>query len=265
MSQYERNHDGAALGASHHIVGDEQRTVYPYTVQGGATLPDRQEMLRRQNMIHTTYLYLGVAVAGCMAGAWWGSHSMGFLEAIFNLGKIGFLGLFIMLNVLPSLAISVAEKNPRMAVPALGGFGIFSGLVISPLVALAMILSGQGVQEGGDLVSTALVITGAMFAAVTAYIFMNKTEIRVSKAISWGILGFFVAAFPLSYFFQSPMWILLFAGVTALIGVYQIAVGTSALATDARFKSPAAGALLLFAGVFNVFTSVLRILIASRR
>ena len=265
MSQYERNHDGAALGASHHIVGDEQRTVYPYTVQGGATLPDRQEMLRRQNMIHTTYLYLGVAVAGCMAGAWWGSHSVGFLQAIFNIGAIGFFGLFIMLNMLPRLAISVAENNPRMAVPALGGFGIFSGLLISPLVALGLVVSGQRVSEGGDLVSTALVITGAMFAAVTAYIFMNKTEIRVSSAVSWGVLGFFVAAFPLSYFLHSQLWILLISGVTALIGVYQIAVGTSALVTDPRFKSPAAGALMLFAGVFNLFTSVLRILIASRR
>lgn len=264
MSQYERNHDGAALGASHHVVGDEQRTVYPYTVQGGATIVDRQDILRRQNMIHTTYLYLGVAVAGCMAGAWFGSHSVEVLNVMLKGGFIMALLVFFGLNIMSNLALSVAEKNPRMAVPSLGVFGVFAGLAISPLVALGLVMSGNKVSEGGDLVSTALIITAAVFAGVTAYVFLNKKEISVPRAMGWAVGGFFLAALPMSYFFQSPLLTLAISGVVALLGVFQIALGTSQLATNPNFHSPAAGALILFAGVFNTFTSILRILIVSR-
>lgn len=264
MSQYERNHDGAALGASHHVLGDEQRTIYPYTVQGGATLPDRQEILRRQSMIHTTYLYLGVAVAGCMGGAWMGSHSIEVLNFLLRGGFVMALMMFFLLNIMSRVALKVAENSSRLAVPALGAFGLFAGFVISPLVALGLDVSGNSISKGQDLVSTALVITGAVFAAVTAYIFLNKKEIAVPRAMGWAIFGFFFAAIPLSYFSQSSVVFLAISGIFALIGVYQIAVGTSQLATNPNFNSPAAGALILFAGVFNTFTSILEILIFSR-
>lgn len=245
-------------------MGDEPRTVYPYTVQGGATLPDRREILRRQSMIHTTYLYLGVAVAGCMGGAWVGSHSIEVLSFLLRGGFLMALGMFFLLNIMSRVALKVAENNSRLAVPALGAFGVFAGLCISPIVALGFAVSGNSIAKGGDLVSTALVITAAVFAAVTAYIFMNKTKISVPRAMGWAVFGFFLAAFPLSYFFQSPLVFLAISGVVALLGVFQIALGTSQLATNPHFDSPAAGALILFAGVFNTFVSILEVLIFSR-
>lgn len=265
MSQFDRNHDGAALGASHHVPVEDQRTVYPYTVQGGATMPDREAQLRRQNMIHTTYLYLGVAVAGCMAGAWWGSHSVAFLEFFFSLGTFGFLGIFLALNMIPQIALAVSKMNPRLAVLALAADGVFAGLTMAPLVFLGLAVSGSDASQGGNLVSTAMVVTGAIFASVTAYVFLNKKEIRPSKAMLWGVLGFFAVAVPLSIFSVSSTLHLIISGLAGLLGVYQVAVGTSELATNPRFNNPVAGALILFAGVFNIFTTVLHLLLAGGR
>ena len=167
--------------------------------------------------------------------------------------------------MIPRIALSVSKSNPRLAVLVLAADGVFAGLTMAPLVFLGLHVSGGDAGKGGDLVSTAMVVTGAIFAAVTAYVFLNKTEIRPTKAVLWGIMGFFFVAIPLSIFSMSSTVHLLISGLAGLLGVYQVAVGTSQLATDPRFNNPVAGALVLFAGVFNIFTTILHLLLAGGR
>jgi len=264
LSHFERNHDGAALGASHQVPLEDQRSVYPYTVRGEATIPDRSEILRRQNMIHTTYLYLAVAVFGCMAGAYWGAHSEGFLSVMFSSGWI-WLGCLFILNFVPTIALRVAENTPRLAVPALAIDGAIAGLCLAPLVYVGLHFSGQDASTGGNLVSTAIMVTGAMFAAVTAYVHINKTQFQVKGAMVWGLFGFAMVAVPVNMFLQSSLLSLVISGLVGLLGLYQLATTTSLIATDRNFNSPAAGALLLFAGVFNLFQAILSLLIAGGR
>ena len=228
-------------------------------------MPDRSEILRRQNMIHTTYLYLAVAVFGCMGGAYWGSHSEGFLTLMFSGGWIFWLGCMFVLNLVPTIALRVAENTPRLAVPALALDGAIAGLCLAPLVFVGMHLSGQDVGGGGNLVSTAIVVTGAMFAAITAYVHINKTEFKTSGAMMWGLFGFAVVAVPVNMFLQSSLFSIIIAGVVGMLGVYQLAASTSLIVTDRNFNSPAAGALMLFAGVFNLFQAILSLLIAGGR
>jgi modulator of FtsH protease len=264
VSQFERNHDGAALGASHQVPLEDQRSVYPYTVRGEATMPDRRETLRRQNMIHTTYLYLSVAVFGAMAGAYLGSSSETFLKFMFS-GIFVWIGAMFVLNFLPRMALNVAEKTPRLAVPALALNGFVSGLVLAPLVFVGLYYSGQDVGGGGNLVTTAMVITGAMFAAITAYVHINKTEFKMMPAMMWGLFGFAVVAIPANMFLQSSIFSIVISGVIGALGIYQLAASTSMIVNDRNFNSPAAGALMLFAGVFNLFQAVLSLLIAGGR
>lgn len=264
MSQFDRNHDGAALGASSFQTPlEDQRTVHPYTVTGGATIPNRQEELRRQNMLHTTYLYLSVAVLGCMGGAWWGAHSEGFLSFMFSSNFI-WIGALLILNMVPIVALKVAENAPRWAVPALLLDGFVSGLVLAPLVYIGLALSGQN-EDGGNLVSTACIVTGAMFAAVTAYVHINKTKFKASGAVMWGLFGFAMVAVPANMFLQSSILSLVISGAIGILGLYQLAVATSQIVTNPQFNSPARGALYLFAGVFNLFQAVLSILIGGSR
>jgi modulator of FtsH protease len=264
LSQFERNHDGAALGASHQVPLEDQRSVYPYTVRGEATIPDRREILRRQNMIHTTYLYLSVAVFGCMGGAYFGANSESFLEFMFSSSFI-WLGALLVLNFVPMLALKVAHNTPRLAVPALAFDGFISGLALAPLVFVGLHFSGQNVEGGGNLVTTAIMVTGAMFAAITAYVHLNKTEFKMMPAMMWGMFGFAVVAIPANMFLQSSIFSIIISGVIGALGIYQLASTTSLIVTNKNFNSPAAGALMLFAGVFNLFQAVLSLLIAGGR
>lgn len=263
MRPYERNHDGAALGPSVGVSEVDQRSVYPHTVQGSASFPDYERMAHRQNMLHTTYLYLAVAVFGAMAGAWFGAHSPAYLKMVFGSGWLFWIGAMLVLNALPAVALRTAHSAPRLAIPALGINGFVSGLILGPMVYIGLIYSGQD-PDSANLVSTALMITGAMFAGVTAYVFLNKKNFKPSGAIMWGLFGFAVVAIPLNMMFQSAMMSSIVALVIGALGIYQLAVSTSHISNDPNYNSPAAGALMLFAGVFNLFQAILSLLLASR-
>lgn len=227
-------------------------------------MPDRSEMLRRRDMIHTTYLYLAVAVFACMGGAYLGSHSETFLSIMFGSSFI-WLGCLLVLNFVPVIALKVAENNPKLAVPVLAFDGFIAGLCLSPLVFVGLHFGGADPSGGGGVVSTAIVVTGAMFAAVTAYVHINKTEFKVSSAMMWGLFGFAIVAVPVNMFMHSSILSMVISLVIGALGVYQLAAATSIIVTNPHFRSPAAGALMLFAGVFNMFQAILSLLIAGGR
>lgn len=267
LRPYERNHDGAALGPSlHQPIEQDQRSVYPYTVQGSATLPDSRAVAARAQLLHTTYLYLSVAVFGGMAGAWLGAHSKTFLSIAFNSGFLFWIGLMVVLNTLPSIALRVAHNTPRLAVPALAANGFVFGLALAPLVFVGLALSKlDGAGSGANLVSTAVVVTGSIFAAITAYVHMNKANFKTSAAVTWGLFGFAVCAIPANMLLHSSTLGLLISGAIGLLGAYQLATATSRIVNDPEFNSPAAGALILFAGLFHLFQAILHLLMAGGR
>jgi modulator of FtsH protease len=265
LGPYDRNHDGAALGPSVHVTDEDQRSVYPYTVTGSATYHDPAAQRQRTQMLHTTYLYLSTAVAAAMAGAWFGAHSEAYLSMVFSAGWLFFLPMLFVLNMVPVLALRVAESAPRFAIPALAFDGLISGLALAPLVFVGLAISSQDPSEGGNLVSTAVVVTGAIFAAITTYVHLNKSEFKVSNAVMFGLFGFALVAIPANLFLQSTIFSLVISAVIGLMGAVQLAMATSAIVTNPNFNSPAAGALMLFAGLFNLFQAVLHLLIGGSR
>lgn len=234
---------------------------------GGATLPDYEAASRRRQMLHTTYLYLAVGVAGCMAGAWFGSHYLPFLKMFFSAGMLGWIAVLVLINLVPSFSLAIAEKRPRLAVLALGFNGFISGLALAPLVFLALISSGaaESGAEGADIVSTALIVTAAIFASITGYVHLNKSEFKMSRAIMSGLFGFALVCVPVTMVFQSTIVVMLSSLAVGLLGAYQLASGTSKIVNDENFNSPAYGSLILFAGVFNIFNAVLRLVLLGGR
>ena len=110
-----------------------------------------------------------------------------------------------------------------------------------------------------------MVITGSIFAAITAYVHLNKSKFVASNAIMWGLFAFAMVAVPVNVFMGSSLVGLLISLVIGMLGAYQLATATSTIVTDPNFNSPAAGSLMLFAGVFNMFQAILRLLIAGGR
>lgn len=264
LGPYDRNHDGAALGPSVHVPEEDQRSVYPYTISGSASFADPAESRRRTQMLHTTYLYLSVAVVAAMAGAWFGAHSEAYLRLVFSAGMWFFIPMLFILNMVPMMALRVAEKAPRLAIPALAFDGLISGLALAPLVFIGLYVSNAQ-TDGSNLVSTAVVVTGAIFAAITAYVHLNKTEFKVSGAVMWALFGFAIVCVPVNFFLQSSLLSMVVSGVIGIFGAIQLAMATSTIVTNPQFNSPAAGALMLFAGLFNLFQAILHLLIGGSR
>jgi len=104
-------------------------------------------------------------------------------------------------------------------------------------------------------------ITGAVFAAITGYIFVSKREFSAPKGLMIGLFVAVSAAVVLNMFMNIGwLGVLISAGI-GIIGVFGLVYSTSGVLRSADSDSPIPGALALFAGLFNIFNAVLNLLL----
>jgi modulator of FtsH protease len=215
-------------------------------ISGTTTLSNTQASVIKQ-----TYFLLAVAVFCAMAGGYIGSTSETVLR--FLTSKIGFIVALVLLNVVPWIAMA-CRHNPVLGVTALVADGFIAGLVLSPLLYFA----GRGAP---DMILVAFLITGAVFAAVTGYIFTSKREFSAPKGLMIGLFAAVTAAVVLNMFMNIGwLGVLISAGI-GIIGVFGLVFSTSGVLRSADSDSPIPGALALFAGLFNIFNAVLNLLL----
>jgi len=215
--------------------------------------PDRTEAIQE------TYRLLAVAVFTAMAGGWLGSRNLDVVR--FFASGIGLLSAFLLLNVIPALTLNVARKNPRMGVPFLGAFGFVAGLVLSPLLFVAMIKSGAG-TDAPNLVQAALIITGTIFAGVSGYVYKTGTRFQAGQAYMSVAFWSLTAGILVNNFFlhgAGMFGTVLCVGV-GLFGGVGLVMSSAKVINDPEFRDPMIGALSIFAGLFNIFQSVLQLL-----
>ena len=203
------------------------------------------------SVIKQTYFLLGVSVVCAMAGGYIGATSefvLGFMTS-----RIGWILALVLLNVVPWIAMA-CRHNAVLGVSALVADGFLAGLVISPLLALAATVAPE-------LILAALMITGAVFLAITAYVFVSKREFSAPKGLMIGLFVSVSAAIVLNMFMNIGwLGILISAGI-GIMGVFGLVFSTSGVLRTPDADSPIPGALALFAGLFNVFVATLNILL----
>lgn len=217
----------------------------------------------RTEMIQETYRLLAVAVFCAMASAYFASKSVGLISLL--LTTPGLIISLLMINLIPHLARRAMGKSRFAGITVLALDGILCGVVISPLVFVALLYSGAG-EDTPNLVQGALVITGSVFAGLTAYVHMAK------KNFNWGG-GIFAGVFFTAIGLGLLSWLVpgigglhyLILGVVGILGVLQLLYGTSKVLNDPEFQDPVSGALILFAGLFNLFQVILNLLLSGGR
>jgi modulator of FtsH protease len=205
----------------------------------------------RSAVIRQTYLLLGVAVAASLAGGYIGATSetiVGFFTT-----TIGWLVAIVLLNAVPWVAMA-CRHNPALGVAALVADGFIGGLAISPLLWFAA-------QSAPVLILAALMITTAVFLAITGYIWTTKREFSAPKGLMIGMFVAIAAAIALNMF-MSIGWlgVLISAGI-GIMGVFGLVFSTSGVLRSPDADSPIPGALALYAGLFNIFVATLNILL----
>lgn len=202
-------------------------------------------------VIKQTYMLLAVSVFCAMAGGYVGATS----ETVVQLfsGRMGWVLAMVGLNVIPWVAMA-CRNNPALGVTALVFDGFFAGLVLSPILWVAS-------QYAPEMILAAFLVTGAVFVAITGYVMTTKRTFSAPRGLMIGLMVSIMAAITLNMFLNIGFMGILIAAGIGIFGVFSLVFSTSTVLNNRDADSPIPGALMLFAGLFNVFVATLNILL----
>lgn len=211
---------------------------------------------RQGEMIRRTYLLLSVAVVSAMAGGWYGMQSEALIR--FFTSGVGFIAALLMLNVIPMVAHWAARAHPVVGLATLALDGLFSGLVLSPLLFIAAHVGG-----GVETIHTALAVTAGVFGSVSLYVFASGKQFSAPRGLMFGIFAsIMVAVLVNTLWLQSGLLGALISAGVGLFGTFTLVFATSQILNDPDYNDPMGGALMLFGSLFNIFQAVLRLLMS---
>jgi FtsH-binding integral membrane protein len=202
-------------------------------------------------VIKQTYLLFGLSVVSALAGGYIGATSE--TLARFFSGWIGWIAAILLLNAVPRIAIA-ARHNPVLGTGALVADGFLSGIAMSPLLWIAAKIAPV-------LILVALMITAFVFIGVTAYVMVSGRAFSAPRGLMTGLFFSIIGAVLLNSFLHIGFVGILIAVAIGALGVFTLVYSTSAILRTPDADSPIPGALMLFAGVFNVFVATLNILL----
>jgi modulator of FtsH protease len=206
---------------------------------------------QRATVIKQTYMLFGLSVFSAMAGGYIGATSE--TIARFFSSWVGWIIAILLLNIVPRIAISV-RHNPPLGVSVLVLDGFLSGIAISPLLYVASMVAPS-------LILAALMITGFVFLGVTGYVMSSRREFSAPRGLMVGLFFAIMGAVILNSFLHIGVLGMLISFGIGVFGVCVLVFSTSSVLRTPDADSPIPGALMLFAGVFNVFVATLNILL----
>ncbi|BEV70849.1 Bax inhibitor-1 family protein [Paludibacterium sp. THUN1379] len=206
----------------------------------------------RQKVLRNTYALLGLSMIPCVIGALIGTN-MSFMF----LRTSPIMGMILMLVAIYGLMFAI-EKNRYSPVGAylMFAFTFMMGLLLGPLLQVALHL-----KNGGSLVMIA--------GGATSLIFLVMASIGATTKRDLSGLGSFLTAGAIvlmicmiaNIFLQLPVFSLVIAGGFALFSSLMIMFQVKQV-VDGGETSYISAALTIFVMIYNLFTSLLQILIA---
>jgi FtsH-binding integral membrane protein len=193
----------------------------------------------------------GLSVISALAGGYVGATSE--TLARFFSGWLGWIFAILLLNIVPRIAIAV-RHNPVLGVSALVFDGFISGIAITPLLYIAS-------RVAPVLIVASLGITGAVFLGVTAYVMTSGRTFSAPRGLMAGMFFAIIGVVLLNSFLNIGFLGMLISFAIGAFGVCVLVFSTSSVLNTPDADSPIPGALMLFAGVFNVFVATLNILL----
>jgi modulator of FtsH protease len=148
-----------------------------------------------------------------------------------------------------------ALRNSALGVPALFGFTFIAGLMLAPILTVAL-----GFRNGGQLVGLAGGMTAAIFFAMAGLATVTKRDFSfLGKFLFVGLVILIVASLA-NLFFQVPALSVTISAVAVLIFSLYLLHDVSNIVRGGETNYITA-TLNLFLDVFNIFISLLNILL----
>jgi len=207
----------------------------------------------QNRVLRNTYWLLALSMLPTVAGAWVGMQ-MNF-AAMFGASPI--MAPLLMFGVMIGALFGVtALRNSAWGVPALFGFTFIAGLMLAPILSVAL-----GFRNGGQLIGLAGGMTAAIFFAMAAIATVTKRDFSfLGKFLFVGLVIVIVASLA-NLFFQIPALSLTISAVAVLIFSLYLLHDVSNIVRGGETNYITA-TLNLFLDVYNIFISLLNILLA---
>lgn len=206
----------------------------------------------RSAAIKKTYALLSLSVVSAIVGGFIGSKSPALIQ--FFSTWIGWIVAMVALNAIPHMAMA-SRNNPVMGTLALIGDGLVAGLVLAPVLYMASVVAP-------DIVPAALVLTAIVFAGVTAAVMITKVQFSAPRGLMIGMFFAIIGVIVLNMFLNIGPFGMLISGAIGIFGVFILVNATSQVLNNPEYDEPVVGALMLFAGLFNVFVAIIHLLLA---
>lgn len=206
----------------------------------------------RSAAIKKTYALLSLSVVSAIVGGFIGSSTPALVQFFASIP--GWIVAMIALNAIPHMAMAW-RNNPVMGTLALIGNGLVAGLVLAPVLYMANVVAP-------DIVPAALVLTAIVFAGVTAAVMITKVQFSAPRGLMIGMFFAVIGVMVLNMFLNMTLLSMLISGAIGIFGVFILVNATSQVLNNPEYHEPVAGALMLFAGLFNVFVAIIHLLLA---
>ena len=219
---------------------------YPITAQGTVLADSRHKVLRN------TYLMLALTLVPTAIGAAIGVNlQFGFLRANPMISAIAMLAIFY-----GWIFAIERNKDSVLGIGLLLGFTLFMGLLLGPLLQVAL-----GLSNGGQLVALAAGGTAATFFGLSAVATTTKRDFSfLGNFLMVGVIVVMLAVVA-NIFLASPLLHLVVCGAFVVISSMIILYQLSAIVNGGETNYVSA-TLTLYISIYNLFTSLLQILMA---
>lgn len=235
---------------------------------GESTISEQQGAMAKK-----TYLLLFLSVFMAVLGGGMGMSSEAFLSVAVS--RPGFLVAFLVINLVPYIALWASKKNTTIATLFLGLDGFLSGLALSPILYIAKVAAQCGglsdltncSGNGSTYILAALAITLASFVVVTLFVWFSKQRFVASKAVMFGLFVVIVLGIGINLVLQTTLLATIISIAIGIYGLLSLVYATSTILNDPDYNNPVYGALFMFAALFNIFVAALRLILtlSSRR
>jgi FtsH-binding integral membrane protein len=206
----------------------------------------------QNRVLRNTYWLLALSMLPTVAGAWAGMQ-FNFL-ALYAAAPI--MAPLLMFGVMIGALFAVtALRNSAWGVPALFGFTFIAGLMLAPILTIAI-----GFRNGGQLIGLAGGMTAAIFFAMAAIATVTKRDFSfLGKFLFVGLILLIVASLA-NLFLQVPAMSVTISAIAVLIFSLYLLHDVSNIVRGGETNYITA-TLNLFLDVYNIFISLLNILL----
>jgi modulator of FtsH protease len=163
-----------------------------------------------------------------------------------------------------TLGASAVSKVRGLNLVALFGVSALMGVELAPMVFVAQYYAGLGKTLSAAPVLGAFLMTAAVFAGATMYVFVTRKDFSYLRAtLSMGFWVVFAGCF--LAIFMGEVFTLAIASVGAIVAAGFLLMQTSRIFRSSAMDDAVGDCLSLLVQLRNLFMFILRILMSSRR